>query len=149
MPWRSWLRSCSWAFRQSNKLAATEALKDGTQIWSDAYVSAFGMEERALFFVRAISSCDELSKEQHAQFFATLSKLIAGYDNIFGQYESGRLREEVFISIALTYYGIIGTPCASKELQQDVVDLPPWLVGPAGIPVLSGRAPKLPIFLVP
>ena len=136
--------------RQSNSLAATDALREGTQIWSDAYTNAFGTEESAAFFSKAINRCDELSREQHGRFFATLIKFVAAYDNIFNQYRSGRLRQEVFVSIALTYYAIVRTPCASKELAKDVVELPPWLTGPYQIAVLSGREDemKLPSFLV-
>lgn len=104
--------------RQSNILAATDALREGTQIWTDAYMNAFGTEERVSVFATAINSCDELSREQHGRFFATLMKFIAAYDNIFNQYQSGRLREEVFASIALTYYAIVRTPCASKDFQR-------------------------------
>jgi hypothetical protein len=113
-------------------------------------VNAFGTEESTAFFASAINGCDELSREQHGRFFALLTKFMAAYDNIFNQYQSGRLREEVFVSISLTYYAIVRTPCASKELAQDVIELPPWLTGPDQIAVLSGREDemKLPGFLV-
>lgn len=136
--------------RQSNSLATTDALKDGTELWSDAYVTAFGTEESTRFFRKAINRCEELSAEQRGRFFATLMKFVSAYDNIYGQYESGRLREEVFSSIALTYYGIVSSPCAGAELSGDVVDLPSWLLGSAQIPALSGREDemKLPGFLI-
>jgi hypothetical protein len=136
--------------RQSNSLAATDALREGTQIWSDAYMSAFGTEESSSFFRSAINRCEELSGEQRGRFFATLMKFVSAYDNIFNEYESGRLREEVFVSIALTYYAIVNTACASQELAEDVINLPPYLLGPAQIEVLTGREDeiKLPSFLV-
>ena len=39
--------------RQSNSLAATDALKEGTRIWTDASVAAFGTEESTEFFRKA------------------------------------------------------------------------------------------------
>jgi hypothetical protein len=136
--------------RQSNSLAATEALREGTQIWSDAYLTAFGTEESVSFFKTAINHCDQLSDEQHGRFFALLIKFVSAYDNIFNAYESGRLREEVFVSIALTYYAIANAPCASSELSDDVTNLPPWLLAPAYTSALTGREDeiKLPGFLV-
>ena len=78
-----------------------------------------------------------------------LIKFVSAYDNIFNQYDSGRLKKEVFVSIALTYYAIVRSACASKELSADIDKLPPWLLGPDQIAVLSGRESemKLPGFL--
>ena len=136
--------------RQSNSLATTEALKEGTQIWSDAYVTAFGTEESVTLFRSAISRCEELTKEQRGQFFAILLKVVSAYDNIFNQYEAGRLREEVFISIAMTYYAIANTECVHTVLSEDVVNLPSWLLDSSDIAVLSGREDemRLPTFLM-
>ena len=136
--------------RQSNSLAATDALREGTELWSNAYVRAFGTPESVAFFRSAINHCEELSKEQRGQFFAVLIKLVSAYDNIYNQYESGRLRQEVFVSIALTYYAIARSPCAHTVLIEDVVNLPPWLLEPAHVEVLTGREDeiRLPSFLV-
>ena len=136
--------------RQSNSLAATEALKEGTVIWTDAYLAALGTEESVGFFKRALNHCGELSEEQRGRFYALISKFVSAYDNIYNQYQSGRLREEVFLSIALTYYAMARTECAQSVLTDDFINLPPWLVGPARISVLSGREDemKLPGFLL-
>lgn len=125
--------------RQSNSLAATEALNDGTELWTDALVTAFGTEESTAFFKRAINNCEALSMEQRGRFFATLSKFLSAYDNIFNQYESGRLRQEVFVSIATGYYGIVNTPCAQEVLTRDFPLLPPWLLSPVEIDALTGH----------
>lgn len=136
--------------KQSNALATTDALKEGTELWTDAYVTAFGTEESAAFFTKALNRCDELSKVERGRFFAVTSKFVSAYDNIFNQYESGRLREDVFVSIAFIYYSYANTDCVQRVLSQDFLLLPPYLLGPSGIAVLSGREAemKLPDFLV-
>ncbi len=135
---------------QSNSLATTDALREGTELWTDAYVYALGTEESTAFFVRAINRCDDLSMAERGRFFAVFSKFISAYDNVFNQYEYGRLREEVFVSIALTYYTYANTECGQKVLLQDFKVMPPWLLGPSGIDVLSGLEDdmNLPEFLV-
>jgi len=136
--------------KQSNDLATTAALKEGTELWTDAYMIAFGTEESTTFFAKAINRCDDLSKYERGRFFAVLSKFVSAYDNIFNQYESGRLREEVFVSIALIYYSYAGTDCGQRVLSQDFLLLPPYLLSPSEIEVLSGHdgEMKLPDFLV-
>jgi len=135
---------------QSNSLATTDALKDGTQIWTNAYVEAFGTEESTAFFRRATNHCAELSKDERGRFFAVLTRFVSAYDNIFNQYDSGRLREEVFISIASVYYAIARTPCAQDMLLHDLPVMPPYLVGPETIEALSGHEKdiQLPSFLL-
>jgi len=123
--------------RQSNDLATTDALKEGTKLWTDAYVTAFGTEESTAFFTKAINRCDDLSKAERGRFFAILSKFVSAYDNIFNQYESGRLREEVFVSIASVYYSYANTTCGQRVLSQDFPLLPPYLLSPSEIEVLS------------
>jgi len=136
--------------RQSNSLASTTALKEGTEIYTDAYMNAFGTEDAAAFFRKALNHCETLSKEERGRFFAVLSKFVSAYDNIFNQYDSGRLREEVFVSIAENYYGIALTACARQVMAEDFQDLPPWLLGPDQIGALSGREARmqLPDFLI-
>ena len=136
--------------RQSNALATTDALKEGTELWTDAYVSAFGTQEAGVFFIKALNRCDELSNVERGRFFAVLSKFVSAYDNIFNQYEAGRLREEVFISIASTYYSYANNPCAQEVLSEEFSALPPYLLGPSEVEVLSGHegAMTLPGFLV-
>ena len=53
---------------QSNSLATTDALREGTELWTDAYVYALGTEESTAFFARAINRCDELSMAEHGRF---------------------------------------------------------------------------------
>jgi hypothetical protein len=135
--------------RQSNSLAATEALKEGTEIWTDVYRTALGTEESAAFFIGALNDCEQLSPPQRARFFALIAKFLSAYDNIYNQYESGRLREEVFISIALGYYALANAACVQRVMVNDFQNLPPWLLGPDGIAVLTGREAdmRLPAFL--
>lgn len=136
--------------RQSNSLAATEALKDGTQIWTAAYANAYGTEESTAFFRKAVNHCDQLSNDERGRFFAIMLRFVSAYDNIFNQYKSGRLRDEVFVSIASGYYAITRTPCGKKVLLQDLSLLPDYLVSPSGIAEMSGHETdiKLPSFLV-
>jgi len=136
--------------KQSNAIATTESLKDGTQLWTDAYVSAWGTEESTAFFRKAVNHCEDLSKDERGRFFATLFKFVAAYDNIYNQYESGRLREEVFVSIASIYYPIAVTACAQTAMSEDIAILPPWLVG---LPNIASLSPlegnmRLPTFLI-
>jgi len=136
--------------RQSNALATTDSLKDGTQLWTDAYVSAWGTEESTAFFRKAVNHCEDLSKDERGRFFTTLFKFVAAYDNIFNQYESGRLREEVFVSIAAIYYPIANTACAQSAFSQDIAIMPPWLVSLPNIESLSPLVGnlRLPTFLI-
>jgi len=136
--------------RQSNSLAATDALREGTQIWTDAYMNAFGTNESAALFIDALNNCEELAAEERARFFGLLAKFVAAYDNIYNQYASGRLRAEVFMSIAEGYYAITQTACAHSVLSEDFQDLPHWLLSPDQIEVLDGRRAemRLPRFLV-
>ena len=137
--------------RQSNALATTDALKDATQIWTDAFQTAWGTEDRAAFFRKALHRCGELSDDEHARFEATLLKLIAAYDNVYSQYLADRLRREVFISIAAGYYSLAQTPCAQQVLTDDLPLMPPWLINRDSIVELQGFEAEieLPDFLKP
>lgn len=132
--------------RQSNSLAATDALKDGTQNWTDAYVAAFGTEESTAFFREAVSSCDTLSAEERGRFFGIVVRFVSAYDNIFNQYEAGRLREEVFVSIASVYYGIARIPCAQRVLVEQLPLMPSYLLKPDSIEALDGREGDMDLF---
>lgn len=132
--------------RQSNSLAATDALKDGTQIWTNAYVAAFGTEESTAFFRKAVSSCETLSPEERGRFFGIVVRFVSAYDNIFNQYEARRLREEVFISVASVYYGIARLPCARRVLLEQLPLLPPYLLRPDSIDVLEGHEGDMKLF---
>lgn len=136
--------------RQSNSIATTDAIRDGTQIWGEAYSGAFGSEEATAFFRKAINHCRELSPEERGRFFVVLGKFIGAYDNIYNQYENRRLPEKIFVGIALNYYALVNMACAQQEMAQDYSALPPWLLSPAGIEVLAGREGdmKLPSFVV-
>jgi len=136
--------------RQSNALATTDSLKEGTQLMTDAYVSAWGTEESTAFFRKALNHCENLSQDERGRFFALWFKFVAAYDNIFNQYESGRLREEVFVSIASVYYPIARTACAKDAMSLDIAIMPPWLVS---MPNIEPLAPlegnlRLPRFLI-
>jgi hypothetical protein len=122
--------------QQSNALTTTDAVKDGTQLWLGAYVAAFGSEESTAFMRRALNHCEELSGDERGRFLATLTHFVAAYDNIFNQYEAGRLRREIFVSISADYFGIAETPCAQTVLSQDYTALPPWLRSSSGIGTL-------------
>ncbi len=104
--------------RQSNSIATTDAIRDATQIWVGAYDAAFGTEESTAFFKRAIHHCEELSDDERGRFFAVVTKFAAAFDNVYGQYASARLPQEVFVSIALNYHGIANTRCVQKVLSQ-------------------------------
>ena len=132
--------------RQSNSLAATDALKDGTQIWTSAYVAAFDTEESTAFFRKAVISCETLSAEERGRFFGIIVRFVSAYDNIFNQYEAGRLREEVFVSIASVYYGIARNPCSQRVLLEQLPLMPPYLLRPDGIDALDGHEGDMKLF---
>lgn len=136
--------------RQSNTIAATDAIKDGTQIWTTAYGQLFGSKATTAFFRMAINHCEQLSPDEQGEFFSKLGYLIAGYDNIYNQYQSGRLTEEHFVSIASNYFGIVNMPCAQKTMTKDFMALPPWMLDWSTVDVLAGRENdlRLPTFLV-
>jgi hypothetical protein len=132
--------------RQSNSLAATDALKEGTRIWTDAYVAAFGTEESTEFFRKAVNSCDTLSPAERGRLFGVMVNFVSAYDNIFNQYTAGRLREDTFVSIAAAYYGIASTPCAQRVLVDQVPLLPPYLTRPDVVPELVGHEGDIKLF---
>lgn len=134
---------------QSNSLATTDAIKDGTQIWVRAYNEAFGSTDSTAFFRKAINHCEELSDDERGRFFVLLGNFIAAFDNIFNQYVNDRLPEEIFVSISFTYYGIVNMPCAQQTMTRDYLALPPWLLSSSGVAVLEGRGDdmKLPTFV--
>jgi hypothetical protein len=125
--------------RQSNALTTTDAVKDGTQNWTAAYAAAFGSEESTAFLRRALNHCEDLSDDERGRFLGVLARFVSAYDNIFNQYEAGRLRQEIFLSIASDYYGIAEMPCAHAALSQDMTALPPWLLNSSGIEKLPTR----------
>ena len=135
--------------RQSNSIATTDAIKDGTQIWTVAYSAAFGTEESTAFFRKAINRCEELSDDERGRFFVLLGHFISAFDNIYNQYVNDRLPEEIFVSISLTYYGIANTHCAQQTMTRDYLLLPPWLLSSSGIDVLEsyGDDMRLPTFV--
>jgi hypothetical protein len=135
--------------RQSNSLVTTDTIRDGTQLWTSAYRAAFGSSESTAFFRKAINDCDDLTADEQGRFFSTLGLFMAAYDNIYNQYEAGRLGEEIFVSIALNYYGIVNMPCAQQTMSRDFRLLPPWLVDYSVADVLSDHVDDmtLPTFL--
>lgn len=102
------------------------------------------------FFQEAINGCGELSPEERGKFFVLLGNFIGAFDNVWNQYDSGRLPGEIFIGIALNYYAIVNVPCAQQSMAQDYSLLLPWLLSSAGIDVLADHCEdtKLPSFIV-
>ncbi|NQV70880.1 MAG: hypothetical protein HQ498_12715 [Pseudohongiella sp.] len=123
----------------SNTMVRTDSLRDSTQIWVAAYTQAFGTEESTAFFRKAASNYDDLNNDERGRFFTIMSGFVSSYDNIYNQYESGALREDVFVSIALLYYGIVGMPGARRVLEDNVAMLPPYLVDYSVNEILIGQ----------
>jgi len=113
--------------RQSNTLVSTESLLNGTQIWVSQYTASFGSEESTAFFRKAANSYQELNQDEKGRFFSRVMGFVAAFDNIYNQYTVGSLREDVFYSIALDYYGLIGMPGVQSALQDNVPELPRYL----------------------
>lgn len=113
--------------RQSNTLVSTESLLNGTQIWVSQYSASFGSEESTAFFRRAANNYQELNQDEKGLFFSRVMGFVAAFDNIYNQYTAGALREDVFYSIALDYYGLISMPGVQSVLQDNVPELPRYL----------------------
>ncbi len=135
--------------RQSNSIATTDAIKDGTQLWVSAYREVYGSGESVAFFRKAINHCEELSDDERGRFFSMLGTFIAAYDNIYNQYVNGRMPSEIFLSVGMTYYGIVNMPCAQETMTGDFISLPPWLLSSSGIEEFADRGDdmKLPTFM--
>ena len=114
--------------RQSNTLVKTNALRESTQIWTGAYEKAFASEESTAFIRKAANQYDSLSKDEQGRFFALIMGFVGAFDNIYNQYEAGSLREEVFYSIALAYYGLIGLPGVQSALSENAPKLVSYLL---------------------
>ncbi|MFT5320651.1 MAG: hypothetical protein ACI934_000792 [Pseudohongiellaceae bacterium] len=103
--------------RDSNTLAASESLKDATQIWVTEYKINFGTEESSAFMRKALNNYNELTSDEKGRFLASMLGFIAAFDNVYNKYESGLLREDVFKSIALGFYGIATMPGAQQFFE--------------------------------
>ena len=113
--------------RQSNILVATDSLREGTQIWVAQHAESFGTEESTAFMRRAVNYYQELSPDEQGRFFARVIGYVAAFDNIYNQYAVGSLREDVFFSIALDYYGFLNLPGVQTVLTENVPELPRYL----------------------
>lgn len=118
--------------RQSNRLASTESLREGTQIWSNEYSDSFGTEEATAFMRKALNDYWTLSEDEKGRFFAAIMGFVSAFDTLHNQYGAGLLREEVYESIARSYYGLVNKPGAKEILKRNVPSLPAYLVSPAG-----------------
>ncbi len=129
--------------RDSNRLAATESLKDGTQLWLDEFRRNLGSEESTAFMRKALNDYDDLSNDEKGRFFASMMGFLAAFDTIYNQYEAGLLREDVFISIALAYYGLVEMPGGRRVLTEEAYALPPYLLDYSVNDILIGREDEL------
>ena len=129
--------------RRSNTLAATESLKEGTQIWVDQFKRNFGSEESTAFMRKALNEYQNLSNDEKGRFFASMMGFLAAFDTIHSQYEAGLLREDVFVSIALGYYALVNMPGGQQVLKEEALGLPPYLLDYSANEVLIGREKEL------
>ena len=123
--------------RYSNTLAATESLRVGTQAWVGEYKRVFDSEDSTAFMRRALHSYEDLSQDEKGRFFGSMMGFVSAFDTIYNQYQAGLLREDVFVSIALGYYGLVGTPGAQQALQ-NTTQLPRYLLDYSVNDVLIG-----------
>jgi hypothetical protein len=128
--------------RYTNTLAATESLREGTQIWVDEYKRNFGTEESTAFMRKALNNYEDLDDDEKGRFFASMLGLLAAYDTIYNQYEGGLLREDVFISIATGYFALVEIPGAQYALR-DATALPRYLLDYSVNEALIGREEDL------
>lgn len=116
--------------RQSNRLASTETLREGTQIWVNEYADSFGSEESTAFMRQALNDYQSLSNDEKGRFYAAMMGFVAAFDTIQNQYEAGLLRDEVYVSIGRGYYQLVSMPGAQELLRENVKSLPPYLLHP-------------------
>ncbi len=129
--------------RQSNRLASAESLRAGTQVWLKAYAVNFGSEESTAFMRKAFNEYQSLSEDEKGRFYAGIFEFVAAFDTLRNQYEAGLLREETYISIARSYYSLIGMPGTQKLFKENDVYLAPYLLDPAGNDAMTGREEDL------
>ena len=129
--------------RHSNTLAATESLKNGTQIWVGEYKRNFGSEESTAFMRKALNDYENLSNDEKGRFYASMMGFLAAFDTIHNQYEAGLLREDVYVSIALGYYALVNMPGGRRVLEEETLGLPPYLLDYSVNEVLLGREEDL------
>ncbi len=128
--------------RQSNKLVATDSLREGTHRFVMEYSNAFGTEESTAFMRKATNNFHELDKDEQGRFFAIIMGFVAAFDNIYNQYEAGTLREDVFASISIAYYGLIGMPGVQALFAENDLDIPPYLLDYSTIELLVGESDR-------
>jgi hypothetical protein len=129
--------------RQSNRLASAESLRAGTQVWLGAYRANFGSEESTAFMRKGLNEYQSLSEDEKGRFFVGIFEFVGAFDTLHNQYEAGFLREETYISIALSYYALIGKPGTQKLFKENGTYLAPYLLDPAGNEAMTGREEDL------
>lgn len=117
--------------QQSNTLASTQSLAQGTQLWLDEYRRNFGSNESTAFMRRALNDYGGLSKDEKGRFYSALLGFVGAFDTIHNQYDAGLMPEEVYISIARGYYSMIGMPGAQRLFDEMDIYLPSYLLMPA------------------
>jgi hypothetical protein len=130
--------------RQSNRLASAESLRAGTQVWIKANAVNFGSEESTAFMRKAFNEYESLSKDEKGRFYVGIIEFVAAFDTLHNQYEAGFLREETYISIALSYYSLIKMPGTQKLFKETVTYLAPYLLDPADNDAMTGREEDFP-----
>jgi hypothetical protein len=130
--------------RQSNRLASAESLRAGTQVWLKAYEVNFGSEESTAFMRKAFNEYQSLSEDEKGRFYVGIFQFVAAFDTLHNQYEAGLLREETYISIALSYYSLIKMLGTQKLFKENEVYLAPYLLDPAGNDVMILREEDFP-----
>jgi hypothetical protein len=129
--------------RQSNTLVKTNALRESTQIWVGECMKAFGSEESTAFMRKAANHYDHLSKDEQGRFFALTMGFVGAFDNIYNQHEAGSLREEVFYSIALAYYGLVSFPGIQSVLTEHTPGLPPYILDYTVVDILAKEGERI------
>lgn len=124
--------------RQSNLLAASESLREGTQYWLQAYDESIGSEESTAFWRRGLNDYVGLSKDEKGRFYATFFRYVGAFDTLHDQYEAGLLREETYRSIARSYYSLVKMPGVQQMMREMEIYLAPHLLDPAHNEALSG-----------
>lgn len=125
--------------RQSNTLVATDSLREGTHRFVTEYSNAFGTEESTAFMRKATNNYHDLDKDEQGRFFAIIMGFVAAFDNIYNQYDTGTLREDVFMSISRAYYGLIGLPGVQALLDGNPLAIPPYLLDYNAVDLLASQ----------
>ena len=129
--------------QQSNRLAAADSLREGTQVWQKAYVENFGSEESTSFMRKALNDYQSLSKDEKGRFYARFFGFVAAFDTLHNQYEAGLLREETYLSIARWYYSLVQMPGVRQMFEENDIYLAPYLLDPGSNDAFVGKGVTL------